>query len=219
MDKPSDPACEAKKRGRPPRGTEETRRQEMLAAAESLFLEQGFGAVSMEAVAKKAGISKKTIYAFVPTKEALFEEVMKAHIDSSDRPVLQATVSDLAGMETALAEYLNRLAQFILVPFAVSLFRLTIAEVDRFPEIARAFYRQGALRSIHQLEDWLRLQVEKGLVDLENPYEAAMFLNSMVILEPLRAAALGVQPLPMADAMETRAKMVARIFLRGCGRK
>ena len=217
MDTP-DPACEAKKRGRPPRGSEEARRQELLAAAESLFLEQGFGAVSMEAVAKRAGISKKTIYAFVATKEALFEEVMRAHIDSSDRPVLNVTVNDLTALEAALADYLNRLAQFILVPFAVSLFRLTIAEVERFPEIARAFYRQGALRSIHQLEDWLRQQVAKGLVELENPHEGAMFLTSMVILEPLRAAALGVSPLPTAEAMEARAKMVARIFLRGCGK-
>ena len=216
MDEPSDPACEARKRGRPPRGTEELRRQEMLKAAETLFMEQGFEATSMEAVAKLAGISKKTIYAFVETKEALFEAVMRVHTDTSERPLLVNEVANLAAAEQALADYLNRLAHFILGPFAVSLFRLSIAEADRFPHIAQAFYREGALRSVHHLEAWLRLQTERGILNLDSPYDGAVMLTSTVILEPLRAAALGVAPLPSNAAMDSRAKMAAHIFLRGC---
>jgi AcrR family transcriptional regulator len=187
----------------------------MLQAAANIFMEQGFEAASMEAVAKAAGISKKTIYAFVETKEQLFEEVMKAHVAAQDRPRPDASPTTVAAVEDALADFLSRLAHFILGPFAVGLFRLTIAESERFPHIAQTFYREGALRSVHQLEDWLQLQHQKGLLDLEDVHEGAVMLTSMVILEPLRAAALGVAPLPGHDAMEKRAHTAARIFVRG----
>ena len=57
MDKAKNHTPPARKRGRPPRGTEDLRRQELLKAAETVFMEQGFSTCSMEAVAKLAGIS------------------------------------------------------------------------------------------------------------------------------------------------------------------
>ncbi len=215
MDTP-DPECTARKRGRPPRGTEDLRRREMLKAAETIFMEQGFGNASMEAVAKLAGISKKTIYTFVETKEELFEEVMKDHIASTDRPNLHDDIRDLADLESTLADYLFRLPRFILGPFAVRVFRLAVAEAMRFPNIAQSFYRQGALRSVHQLEDWLRIQIKSGWIALDDPMEGAVMLTSLVVLDPLRAAALGVAALPSEDAMKARAEHAAKIFLHGC---
>ena len=214
-DTPDAATCPARKRGRPPRGTEGERRDMVLAAAETIFLEQGFGSASMEAVSKLAGVSKKTIYAFFDAKEALFEAVMKVHTDSTDRPVPAAAPADGTAVETALADYLGRLAEFILQPFAVRLFRLTIAEAERFPDIAQAFYREGALRSIRQLEDWLALQTKNRLLKVEDPHEAAVFLTSMIVLEPLRAAALGVAELPSKAVMAARARSVTKVFLHG----
>jgi AcrR family transcriptional regulator len=213
-----DPTSEGRKRGRPPRGTKELRRRQLLKAAETLFLDQGFEAASMDAVAKLAGVSKKTIYAFFATKEDLFEEVMKAHVGAGGRPVPDADVADLPALERALADYLSGLAHFILGCFAVRLFRLTIAEAERFPKIAEAFYRQGALRSIHELEEWLAAQVKKGLLRLDDPHEGAVMLTSTIILQPLRAAALRVAELPSHEVMEARAKSVAKIFVRGAAR-
>jgi len=63
-------------RGRPQqRGDAETRAL-IVGAATGIFLAQGFGATSMEAVAQAAGVSKKTIYRFVATKEKLLEAVI-----------------------------------------------------------------------------------------------------------------------------------------------
>ncbi len=216
---PPEPGSEARKRGRPPRGTEALRRDQVLKAAEAAFLDRGFGNASMEAVAKEAGVSKKTIYAFFATKEALFEAVMRCHIESSERPEPDINVRNAEELERALVDYLARLAQFILGPFAVRLFKASIAEADRFPEIAAAFYRQGGLRSIHQLEEWLKAQKKKGLLMLDDPFQGAKLLTSFVILEPLRAAALGVAPLPSIEDMRGRALFSAGIFLRGCAAK
>lgn len=208
-----------RKRGRPAAGTEAQRRHDMLMAASEVFLEQGFGAASMEAVAKKAGISKKTIYGFVPTKEKLFEAVMQDHMEHADLPVLPDQVGDLPGVEAAIAAYLNGLSGAILRPTAVGLFRVTVAESLRFPEVAETFYREGGLRHIKQLGAWLAERTKQGLLALDEPLTAARILTSFIILEPLRAAAMGVGELPSPDERAKRAAMAAKIFVNGCARR
>src|SRR5579864_4561181 len=114
----------ARKRGRPPAGSEVARRRALLDAAEKLFMEQGFGDSSLDAIAKAAGISKKTIYCFFETKEELFEAVMKDHIDRSPLPMLDENLADAASVEQALIDNLIEAARVRLVPFAVNMFRL-----------------------------------------------------------------------------------------------
>jgi len=204
------------KRGRPTAGSEVARLQALLAAAEKLFMEQGFGASSMEAVAKEAGISKKTIYCFFDTKEALFDAVMKDHIERAPLPSFNRDIADAATLEQTLVATLTEAARVRLVPFAVNAFRLTIAEAPRFPEIARTFYARAPQKHVEVLAEWLKSQVDHGLLNLDDPVEAAKILSSAMILEPLRAAALGVAPLPDVAAIEAHAKSVTKLFLNGC---
>jgi AcrR family transcriptional regulator len=205
------------RRGRPAKGTEATRRRALLQAAEDIFLNQGFGAACMDVVAKRAGVSKKTIYGFVSNKEELFAAVMRDHVEQSPPPPLPEEVATAAEVERALVEHLSELGRIRLLPFVLKLFRVTIAEAPRFPEIARTFYREGPQRHADLITGWLQRQVEKGLIVLDNPAEAATILTSAIIVEPLRVAALlGEQALPTPAAMEARAKMVAQFFLHGC---
>jgi AcrR family transcriptional regulator len=206
----------ARKRGRPPVGSEAARRQALLDAAEKLFMEQGFGASSMEAIAKAAGISKKTIYCFFETKEELFEAVMKDHIDRAPLPAFNEDIPDAASLEQAMVQNLTEAASIRLVPFAMNLFRLTIAEAPRFPEIAQAFYREAPKKHVELLAKWLKSQVDHGLLALDNPEEAALFLSAVMITEPLRTAALGITALPSHEAIEAKAKSLAKLFLSGC---
>jgi len=207
-----------RKRGRPLGGTEGQRRHEMLMAASNLFIEQGFGDTTMEAVAKRAGISKKTIYGFVTTKEKLFEAVMQDHMAHADLPELPDRVADAKALELALATYLNRLAAAILNCTAVGLFRLTVAEASRFPGVAQSFFREGALRHINQVAGWLEAQAKAGLISLTDPVLAARILTSFIILDPLRAAAMGLQELPSPADMDVRVRMVTGIFVNGCAK-
>jgi len=204
------------KRGRPARGTEEARRRALLDAAEEVFMNQGFGEGSLDAIAKRAGVSKKTIYCFVNNKEELFAAVMKDHIERSPLPAIEQDIADAATLERTLAHNLAEVGRARLIPFAVNVFRLTIAEAPRFPEIARTFYREAPERHIKMLAEWLRVQMEHGLIRLDCPMEAATILSSAMILEPLRAAALGVSELPSPSAIEARANTLARLFLNGC---
>src|SRR5579871_5122295 len=185
MDAQADTPC-ARKRGRPLAGTEATRRRALLGAAEKIFMEQGFGESSLEAIAKAAGISKKTIYCFFDSKEELFEAVLKDHIERAPLPDFNEDIPDVASLEQALINNLTAAAKVRLVPFAVNLFRITIAEAPRFPEIAQAFFREAPQRHVELLGKWLKSQVDHGLLKLDDPFEAALFLSAVMITEPLR---------------------------------
>ncbi len=207
------------KRGRPPRCSAADKRREVLDAAEILFLEQGFGAVSMDAIAKQGGVSKKTIYSLFDTKEELFGMMMRDHIDARHAPEGPSDVDTAAAFESAVAAYLTQLGEAILGPVAVGLFRLSVSEAPRFPALAEAFYREGAWRHIANLSTWLKRHEERGLIAIEDPVAMANMLTSFTILEPLRAVALGVRELPTAEEIAARAKMQARILTRGVANK
>src|SRR3546814_2076260 len=66
------------------------KRAAIIAAATDLFTHSGYGAVSMDAIAAKAGVSKRTVYSHFPGKDVLFAAVMTRHC---------GTVSGVAGWE------------------------------------------------------------------------------------------------------------------------
>src|SRR4051812_19708027 len=150
------------KPGRPPRLGEAERRQLLLDAAEHVFVEQGYTQTSMDDIARRAGMSKKTLYRIFDTKEALFGAVI-----ASRRAALAAMVGadDLAPSREpreALAAFLTKFAAFVLAPRQSALYRLAIAESQRAPELARAFYHEGPNKGCQVLQTWLREQSARG---------------------------------------------------------
>ena len=94
--------------------------------------------------------------------------------------------------------------------------RLVIAESDRFPELAQAFYKNGIQRVPVALAAWLDTQRKRGMLRLEDPKAAAGMLLGMMISEPQRAAILR-QGKPLSpNAVRERARACAQLFLRGC---
>ena len=74
------------RRGRPCQIAEPERRQLLLDAAESVFVELGYSSASMDDIAHRAGMSKKTLYRLFETKEALFAAVIGSAIDPDKCP-------------------------------------------------------------------------------------------------------------------------------------
>src|ERR1700761_5079565 len=131
-----------KKGGRPQRADGLKLRDTILGVATELFLEQGYGATSIESVAARAGVSKRTFYDRFPDKAALFAAVVHGIIDHIRPP---PDVPLLAG--GSLPEILKRLAGLILKatlsPQAIALHRLVTGESSRFPELASAVENSG----------------------------------------------------------------------------
>ena len=199
--------------GRPPQEQAGELRERILAVATELFLTQGYGATSIEAIAKQAGISKRTFYHRFTDKADLFGAVVH-HLVTKLRPAQSAPL--LTG--GSLKEILQRLAKAILraslAPEALALHRLIVGESLRFPELAMIVDREGSRReAMGHIADLLMHQAH--LSDRARALLAAEQFLQMVVSIPQRRA-LGLGPKMAATEYEPWAQEAVDSFLYGC---
>jgi AcrR family transcriptional regulator len=108
-------------------------------AARALFLDQGFSATSMDAIARTAGVSKATVYAYFPNKEALFASLIMAECEGLEHDLPLPNLSE--GLYPALQQFAR---QYARVP--TSLTETNRACVYRKLKLGRSDYkvRQGS---------------------------------------------------------------------------
>jgi AcrR family transcriptional regulator len=202
-------------RGRPQLRPDDETRQIIYEAARHEFAANGYAATSTETVARRAGISTKTLYRLVPNKAALFAGMVSDRLDRflSDFNIHVAHDADI---ETGLNAALLAVADLALDPEVVALQRIILQETGQFSDLATAFYNNGIVRTAAALSNWLRLQTRRGLIDLDNADEAAGILIGMVVLAPQRAAIFGGVKLPSRAQTSARVARCVTLFLRGC---
>lgn len=204
-------------RGRPQLRPDEETRRLVLEAARQEFHASGYAGASMAAVAQRAGVSTKTMYRLIPTKEALFRSVVSERISCFILKLDEGVLGALP-IEEALARVLLAFGTLVLDGETIAIYRVVLSENDRFPEIAAAFYEVAIRRTTEAMEAWLRSQCERGRIALDDIPTATGMLRGMMILEPQRAVMMGQQPAPDAAEIARRAKACARLFLDGCRR-
>src|SRR3954451_5786514 len=121
-----------------PRGKAEA----VLAAAERAFLAAGFGAVTMDAIAREASVSKATVYAHYSSKEALFGAVI-ARLSERRFHGFSVEALDPIDVGASLVTIATRFLDLVLSPEAIALNRIIIAEVIRFPALGAVFWAAG----------------------------------------------------------------------------
>ncbi|HIJ39169.1 MAG TPA: TetR/AcrR family transcriptional regulator [Rhodospirillaceae bacterium] len=118
-----------------------SKRQSILAAARQIFLENGYGKASMDAVAARAAVSKATIYAHFSSKRVLFEAIIGQRCEAIFAPIgLPENITD--GRQALLHLATHFLTQ-ILAPEAISIHRVVVGESPHLPEVGEAFYAAG----------------------------------------------------------------------------
>lgn len=201
--------------GRPSRADALQLSDRILAVATELFLSQGYGSTSIEAVAAGAGISKRTLYHRFKDKAALFSAVVHRIIAQIRPP---AGVPLLEG--TTLQHILRRLAGLILQaalsPQAIALHRLVTAESVRFPNLVRAVYDEGwAQQATTLIADLLARELQNPqLTSRLRTFAAEQFLHMLVALPQRRIIGLGVPMTP--SELDRWADDAVSLFLQGC---
>lgn len=189
-------------------------RDVIIDAARHEFTTSGFAASSMEGVARRAGISTKTLYRLIPTKAALFEALI---VERQERFVsairLRACGND--DIDSALQEALLACAERVLNAEVTAIYRMVLAESDKFPELARTFYTKAIRLTVTTLAKWLDSEKRRGLLAIDDAELAAGMLLGMVILEPQRDTMFGKKPLPKRAELERRVRICAALFLDG----
>ncbi len=146
--------------------------EKILEAAGHLFREQGYGAVSMDQIARDAGVSKATVYAHFESKERLFAAIIEHGCTTYLEGIVPA-VQQLDDMREALTRIARSIENFLLAPKTLGIYRVIIAEGPRFPEIANAFVQNGPLPFLKILSEFLDRANQRGLLKVPNTRLAA----------------------------------------------
>ncbi len=155
------------------------KRQQMLRAAADLFIEQGYGAVSMDAVARSAGVSKATLYAHFASKDALFATIVGEACRAS--PVAEGVLPDApADLDAALRAVGGGVLRFLLHPRTIAIARVAIAESARFPELGAAFLTSGPMAFQTRFTAWIARLHQAGHLHAPDAAVAAQHLGALL---------------------------------------
>ena len=200
--------------GRPSRLESAQLSDRILDVATALFLGEGFGATSIEAIARRAGVSKRTFYHRFRDKEMLFEAVVRRLIDRWMPPF------DAALLEApSLAESLRRAAEQMLAAAltaeALALHRMVISEARRFPNLARVMHELGSAAGVERVARHFEGRIARGeLRRIDTRFVAEQFILMVVTRPQRRALGLG-SPMSPAEIDDWIDKSVG-LFLHGC---
>ena len=167
------------------------RRDAILAVAQHHFLEHGYSATTMSAIAATLGGSKGTLWAYFPSKEELFTAVVD-QATTAFREQLSETLNPHGEIVPALRGFSRRLLERIISPEAIGLHRLIVAEAGRFPELGRIFYERAPRLTVALLADFLAGAMQRGQLRQDDPADAAFFLMHMSMARSQQKLLLGL---------------------------
>lgn len=137
----------------------EARPGELLAAALELFVEKGFAATRADEVAKRAGVSKGTLFLYFSSKDELFKAVVRDNI-SGRYPGWAAEFEAFEGSTADMLRYaMNSWWDSVGATKASGISKLIMSEASNFPELA-AFYQKEVIEPGHAL---IRRILQRGV--------------------------------------------------------
>jgi len=188
-----------------------SKNEAILDAAIEVLAERGVSA-PLEEIARRACVSKQTIYNHYGSKAELVRAVVERRVDE-----ITATLAGpeaIAHPAEALAGFGRAMLVSLLRPRSAAFLRMAIQAATALPEVAQAWYEAGPRTSRRKLAEFLRLETEAGRLAIEDPMEAAEFFAGMVLGSYQTAALLGVERPLDAQVIERLVNEAAARFLK-----
>ncbi len=181
----------------------EDRPREICAAALDVFTEKGFAAARLDEIARRAGVSKGTLYLYFKDKEDLFRAVVRDTVAPNVGALRDAAmVSDLPFAAVANM-FLSRFADLAQRLPVGAVAKMVIGESGNFPELAKVWHDQVAGPAIGLLTGLIEKAQAKGEVRGGDPrLHAFTLMGPMLmgviwreILHPVGGAPLDIEAL------------------------
>jgi AcrR family transcriptional regulator len=192
------------------------KRRQIIEGARTVFLAQGFDAASMGEIARKAGVSKGTLYVYFASKEELFEAIAEEQCGFQAERVFELDPADhdVAAVMTRLGIAFTH----YLCHRSTSPIRTVIAIADRMPEVGRQFYESGPAVGIAKLAAYLRAQNEAGVLDVADcEIAAGQFLESC-LAGTFKPVLFNFAPPPPDERIAYVVGIAVRTFMKAYGK-
>lgn len=200
------------RRGRPTQAEAEELHQKLRKVAIATFVNNGYDGTTMDAIARAAGITRRTLYARYPDKRAIFLDVipwaltLRTARDCAPSP----NDDDLATALTAIAR--GSLAR-ALDPDTLGLTRIAMNESARFPEFALSAQTMTWSARQREVMELLRRHQEAGTIQVDDLEASAGQFLAMIELLPQRLADFGIYR--TKEEEERHIHHAVNLFLRG----
>jgi AcrR family transcriptional regulator len=186
----------------------------ILDHATAAFLADGYAATTIEAIARACGVAKRTIYARWDGKPALFRAALERLI--AKWMSTAGEWGDAGTIEATLKAAAEDILTVALIPEAIALHRLIIAECGRFPELPVLVHQAGGSEGTRRIATLLHNAIARGdLAPHDTAFAAEQFMNMLLASPQRRALGLG-RPFGPDEARVWRDNVVA-LFLYGTG--
>lgn len=163
----------------------EERPREICAAALEVFAEKGFAAARLDEIARRAGVSKGTLYLYFKDKEELFRAVVKDAIVPNVEAIIAAISSVDAPFPDVVRMFLAGFAEREARLPVGAVAKMVIGESRNFPELARVWHDEVASKAIGALSGLIERAQQRGEVKAGNPRLYAFSLMGPMVLGAL----------------------------------
>ncbi|MEZ5770801.1 TetR family transcriptional regulator [Defluviimonas denitrificans] len=145
---------------------------QVLEGARVVFMRDGFDGANVDDIAASAGVSKATLYSYFPDKRALFVEIAKRECERQADEA-EALITLTAPPKCVLPQAARRIIDFLLSDFGRAVYRICIAEADRFPELGQQFYASGPQIIRDRLASYMNGAIARGELVIDDVFLAA----------------------------------------------
>lgn len=183
----------------------------ILDAAAEVFGERGLSA-SMEEIARRACVSKQTIYNHYGSKPELVRAIVDRRVAEITAPLDLPEAAEHP--EETLAAFGRSMLAAVMMPRGTSMLRMTVESAADQPDLARAFFEAGPATSRRRLAAFLRMETENGRLAVDDPDLAAEFFVGMFIGAHQIAQLLGVDRSLDPPEIERVAAEAAHRFMK-----
>lgn len=134
---------------------------QVVDGAREVFLRDGFEGASVDDIARAAGVSKATLYSYFPDKRLLFMQVASQQCQRQAQECIEQIDTTRSPREVLML-VADQFLGFIYSDMGQRIFRICVAEADRFPDLGREFYHSGPMTMRTAMVDYLHKAVDRG---------------------------------------------------------
>ncbi len=162
----------------------EERPRQIIDAAFAEFGEHGLEGARLDEIARRAGVSKGTIYLYFASKDDLFRAVVRDKvvtvIEEAEANLQRAATEDTPS-EAELRNYLNSHWDYVRSPTYQTMYRLTHTELQHFPDLARFYGAEVVMRSLRVTESIVSRGIARGEFRSIDPKRTARTISAICI--------------------------------------